>query len=412
LIAKIIQNVRYLNISYSDEAKTCFENYNSELFDFTIPTYFLEGTETKSLAPIYLTYELQPTFLENYLQSIFLMFASLCFVVPVQLLLRKQERNHQDLYHIILKQMNKTAMNFLIIQVYSNLDDIIFYLILDIKSTEFSSAYAVVSLLVGVLFLLTGLAFCCFNYWILFKYQTLKTQEGLLAKFKRRFEMVSTFFQDFKDGSVFQQSFFALLILRSAALMIIIVVFEPPLVQAIVMMSINVIFCLYLVCKRPFGSKLDEITQYFCELSIFAAYTCVLIYSILDHNNTEATSSREALGKSIILSGTILSLGGFVIQVIQILSNIYQGFKFVKNYYGNKQKRIPVSLRVSRMQNRNYEEDNSLQQIHLNKSGSVINQINLEDSRNEIEISEIQENKMIINQRKIRRIKTSKKIGN
>jgi len=378
LIAKVIQNVRYLNISYSQGASAAFENYGSELFDFTIPTYFLEGTKTKSLPEIYEKYNMRPTFLENYLQSMIMMFICLCLFLPARFLLYIQKDIYKKgPYHTFLKLISMTSMNFLIVQVYSNLDDVMFYLILDIESTEFSSLYAVVSLLIGVLFLLVGIAFCCFNYWLLFRYQALKSQqEDGLAKFKKKFEMVATFFQDFKDGSVFQQSFFALLVLRSALIVIIMTLFGPPLIQSIIIMSINVIFGLYLILKRPFESLFNEITQYFCELSVFVAYTCVFIYSLLDYNGIEAASLRKILGKCIILTGTALSLGGSVIQVTQILKNFYQSYKFFKAYLKNKKKKKMTPTRlVSRLTVNNNEVSDG--QAHYNVADDISQQIAL-----------------------------------
>ncbi len=83
LIAKIIQNVRYLNISYPAEALNAFENYGTDLFELPIPEVFYESPETKDLPSQYSRYEISSTFMENYWQTIIMILISLaCFLTP------------------------------------------------------------------------------------------------------------------------------------------------------------------------------------------------------------------------------------------------------------------------------------------------------------------------------------------
>jgi len=70
LIAKIIQNVRYLNISYPQGAQAAFESYGTDLFELPIPDIFYETPETKSLPSQYSKYNLSSTFLENYCKQL------------------------------------------------------------------------------------------------------------------------------------------------------------------------------------------------------------------------------------------------------------------------------------------------------------------------------------------------------
>ncbi len=82
LIAKIIQNVRFLNISYPQEAQTAFESYGTDLFELPIPDIFYETPDTKSLPTQYSTYDISPTFVENYWQTIMtLLIIFLCILL-------------------------------------------------------------------------------------------------------------------------------------------------------------------------------------------------------------------------------------------------------------------------------------------------------------------------------------------
>jgi len=347
LIAKIIQNVRYLNISYPQDAESAFQSYGSDLFGFSIPTSFYQGTEMRNLSSRDTKYDLQSSFLENYLQNIILISGSLGLFVIFKLIqcsccLKKKSRTQP-----VLKAAMKASLNFAAIQVYSGLDDIVFFCILEWSSTKLSSAFAGVSTASAIIFLFLGVSLLCFNYWVLCKYQSIKKSQRALEAFKKRFEVFGTFFEDFKDHDLFQQSFFALFIVRCVAFIMIIALARPPLIQAILMMAINVFFVIYLISKRPFNGLFNEITQYFGELAVFVAYTCVLVFAILDYNLASASGVRGVLGKCIVLSGTVLSLGGFIIQMIQIGLTIYQAVKFCKNNCRRRRREIPLSSLIN-----------------------------------------------------------------
>jgi len=342
LIAKIIQNVRYLNISYPQEALTAFESYGTDLFQVPIPEMFYETPETKPLPIQYSKYDISPTFLENYWQTIMLMFFSFACVLSIkflQYITKSQRKEH--IFQVTLKNIGQTAANFLIIQIYSSLDDVIFFFILDTSSTKVSSPSAGISLGFGTCFLLLGLSLVFLHCWLLGKYQQAKRQ-GILERFKNKFRFLGTLFEDFKDDQMSKQMFFGILILRCVFLVLVIMLLQPPWIQASLLMLANLFFLGYLIHQRPFKSRFDELTQYFCELTVFAAYLSVLILSIFDFQGEELPSARKSLGKCIVLSGIVLCLGGFIIQIIQTSGVIYEIYKFCKQYFSAKKSRAAM----------------------------------------------------------------------
>lgn len=383
LIAKIIQNVRYLNISYPQEALTAFESYGTDLFQLPIPEMFYETPETKSLPTQYSKYDISPTFLENYWQTIMMMLISLaCFLVIkfLQLLTKNQRKEH--IVQVALKNIGQTAANFLVIQMYSSLDDVIFFFLLDTSSTKVSSPSAGISLGFGACFLLLGLALVFFHCWLLGKYQQAKSQ-STLERFKIRFRLLGTLFEDFKDDSMLKQMYFGILILRCVFLVLVIMLLQPPWIQASLLMIANLIFLGYLIRQRPFKNLLDEIAQYFCELTVFAAYLSVLILAIFDFQDEELSSTRNAFGKCIVLAGIVLCLGGFIVQVIQIFGAIYGIYKFCKEYFGGKKSSIPPTLKLKPRQNQLSDENNPKQIKNLSQITSDL----IIQNNNELEIS-------------------------
>jgi len=340
LIAKIIQNVRFLNIDYPEEALNAFKTYGTDLFELPIPKGFYESPETKELSSHYARYDMEPSFLENYWGTFMTILISLaCFLVIKLLQFLTKSQDKESLFQVVLKNIGQTAANYLIIQIYSNLDDVIFFLILDISSTRMSSSSARISLIMGVFFLLFGLSLVIFHCWLLGRYQKEKN-EGSLERFEARYRIFGTLFEDFKDDSAAKQSFFWILIFRCIILVLITMLLQPPWMQAILLMLTNLIFLAYFIYHRPFKSLFDEISQYFCEVTIFAAYLCVLILSILDAQDVTKSSLRNSLGKCIVLAGVILCLGGFIIQMIQTIGAIIFICKFLRNYYSGKDTQV------------------------------------------------------------------------
>ena len=343
LIAKIIQNVRFLNISYPAEVLNAFQNYGTDLFELPIPDILYETPETKDLPSQYSRYGISPTFLENYWQTIMTILISLlCFLAIKLLQYLTKSQNKSNISQVALKNIGQTAANFLIIQIYSNLDDVIFYFLLDASSTKMSSASAGFSMSAAGFFLLLGLSLIFLHCWVLSQYQQAK-REGNLENFQNKFRILGTLYEDFKDDNAVKQSFFGILILRCVFLVLVIMLLQPPWIQASLLMIGNLIFLGYLIYQRPFKSLFDEISQYFCEATIFAAYLSVLVLSVLDYKEDYTSSVREGFGKCIVFAGIVLSLGGFIIQMIQIVGVIIAISKFVRGYYKKKSRVLRAS---------------------------------------------------------------------
>jgi len=365
LLAKIIQNVRFLDIDYPEETLEAFKTYGTDLFELPIPQAFYGSPGTKELHSQYARYDMEPSFLENYWDTIMMMLICLgCFFVIrfVQFLTRTQRKDH--IVQVALKNIGQTFANYFIVQIYSNLDDVTFYLFLDIQSTKLSSPSAGINLAAGILFLLLGLALVFFHCWLLGKYQQAKSQ-GNLERFEAKYRILGTLYEDFKDNSIAKQSFFGILILRCVILVLVITLLQLSLVQAILMMLTNLVFLAYFIYHRPFKSLFDELTQYFCELTIFAAYLSVLILSVLDVNTAEESSLRNGLGKCIVIAGIVLALGGFIVQVIQLIGVIIGIYKFLKGY---NRKKLKVKVSPSPTIDLSQHQQNSGTRVSENSS--------------------------------------------
>ena len=393
LIAKIIQNVRFLNISYPEEALNAFENYGTDLFELPIPELLYETPDTKTLPTQYSRYDINPTFLENFWQTIMTILISFAFFLVIRLIqffTRCQDKNH--IIQVSLKNIGQTAANFLVIQIYSNLDDVIFYFLLDASSTKMSSPSAGISMGAAGFFLIFGLSLVFFHCWVLSKYQQSK-RHHTLEQFRIKYRFIGTLYEDLKDGSATKQCLFGILILRCVFLVLVIMLLQPPWIQASLLMLTNLIFLGYFIHQRPFKSLFDEISQYFCELCVFAAYLSVLVLSILDFKEEGASNLRNGFGKCIVLAGIVLCLGGFILQMIQIFGAIYRIYQFCKEYFKRKSKisvspailKVNQSQKLNRAPQGNHQMDNQELARNLHKTMDSIEKF--PRSNNELELS-------------------------
>jgi len=262
--------------------------------------------------------------------TILIIFFCVLVIKLLQYITKTQRKDH--IIQVALKNTKQTATNFLVIQFYTNLDDVIFFFLLDTSSTKLHSTSASISLNLACCFLILGLDLVFFHCWILGKYQRAKHQ-GSLERFRAKFRILGTLFEEFKDDSATKQSFFGILILRCVFLVLVIMLLQPPWIQASLLMLANLFFLAYLIYQRPFESLFDEITQYFCELTVFAAYLSVLVLLILDYQKDYTSSVRSGFGKCIVIAGIVLCLGGFIAQVIQTVGAIIEIYRFCRNYY-------------------------------------------------------------------------------
>jgi len=240
----------------------------------------------------------------------------------------------------------------------------------------------------AIFFLFLGLALVFFHCWLLGRYQLAKKQ-GRLERFEARYRIFGTLFEDFKDDSAVKQSFFGILILRCVVLVLVIMLLQPPWIQASILMLTNLVFLVYFIYQRPFKSLFDEISQYFCEATIFAAYLGVLVLSMYDYKNDGTSSMRNAFGRCIVLAGIVLALGGFIIQVIQIIGVIIGICRFLRGYYRRAQ--VSVSLTLEESQARNIDGSSQMSENsgilrHRSRTRLVTDQVELDQMQSKSQI--------------------------
>jgi len=186
--------------------------------------------------------------------------------------------------------------------------------------------------------------------WVVYIYLGLKRERTqIFDNFLKKIEIFEVVYKDLKDDGGFKLSFFAIMIIRAmASSLIMVTLYSNPLLQAILLMVINVLMLGILIFKSPFKELYDELAQYFYELIIFIAYLCVLLIVTADKGNKEEFNTRENTGKCIIALNTILLAGTIAFMCIEIYKKITEIYEAWKETQKGSQKEIHQQSETTR----------------------------------------------------------------
>jgi len=242
----------------------------------------------------------------------------------------------------LLQKLLIGSLNFTIVQAYGCLDDILFYLVLDVKTNPFNVFFCWASLLCAVGFIALGCFFILFNIWLVKEYQRLKA-EGLsrndlsaFEAFKERFSYWELFYADFNDANSWSQSFLALLIIRSSLSSLIIAALSGlVLAQTAFLLVLDGASILFLLSKKPFTSLRPALVQYFFEIITLLVHGCTFILSIQRNEENPSESLKSALCTCIIYLNSALvraSIGFLFIEIYKTISDKIKAWKRKKQH--------------------------------------------------------------------------------
>jgi len=350
LVAKIIRNLKYLNVTVSSELQVTFSSWKVSSGFLKAPKSWSLESRSKPLPVVFSRYGLDPVFLINYWKPFILTMVGFVLFVVFKIMEVSLNRGNQQ-NDSIPRKVNLAASNFALTQVYSNLDDVIFYFVLDARSTEFDDAFRGFSLALALVLILAGGIILGFHGYLLQKYQSIKrdkTPTDFLKKFLYKYENVKLIFQDFKDTTIVVQSFLWIHLVRALiSSLIFTTLFEYPLVQVLLLLVLNIGMIAFISMKSPFKDLLGTCSQLFCEIILLLANICMLIMATFDQAGSYPIDAVKSLSTSVIVLNTILLFGSAILMVIAILKDLYVAYQAKKK--PPHQQGIPVNLKNNRV---------------------------------------------------------------
>jgi len=228
----------------------------------------------------------------------------------------------------VTHQLRICVQGLVIIYLYNDFADILFFAILNYRTTKASTGLTVVNMIVSVLFIILTIGALIAQTWLVKKYQTLKAKDrDGFEKLQAKIEGVKVLWKDFKDDSFVQMNALAFIVLHSIVFCLILAtMFEHPLAQVILINILSLAVITYLLWFRPFDEKLELIQTIICEGILFAVNICLLILISLDSDS----NSRESTGRAILVLTMMFNfvpLGFLAVTAISVTKKIYRDFK-------------------------------------------------------------------------------------
>jgi len=352
LVAKILRNIRYMNITVSSELEETFYTWKISSGFISMPDSWNDYSEPEVLPEVFERYNLGSLFLVNYWKSLVMILIGLSLYVIFRLLDIKRLSGKKKIETVskvssALRSLNVFASNFTLTQVYGSLDDIIFFFVLQTRSSDFHIDFGRASFALSIVLVLFGILILGVHILILVRYRRSlrmakdkSSQE--LKKFLEKHENFKMLFQDFKDTNLMKQSFLLIYVGRSIVSNVIITtLFEYSLLQTLLLTSLNILILIYLIICRPFKEKLNAIGQYFCEIILLLVSVSMLAMAIIDNSSSGSEAVVDRFSQLVILMNMTLVIGSLVFMLPSIgktLYTIYKERKAEKKQPKNKEK--------------------------------------------------------------------------
>jgi len=353
LSGKVFSNIKYLNITYSQELREALENWDSNTislgFSIDLPDSMKSNISNDTLPYMFAYYDVSSDFLENFWQN-FIMLLILVFIYTFIRLLLFLALKYQRKYFspAFFNTLRVMAQNFICTQLYGIYGDLILYSCLEWRGFSFTRGLSGLSFAISSLLLIIMIIGFVFHAYLLIKYQRIKKvseqskNDKILEKFEKENEGTKVLFRDFKDETIYQQSF--LLFFTGKDLLISIILttlFDHPLLQSTLLVGLNLAMIYYLLGQKPFRSIMDGGQQLFYEVMAFVVHSSVLIMAIFDEKESSTVfDTRIILGKAIIMINICFNYITLVFILVKLISEGYEAFQAFKVKRALKKKQL------------------------------------------------------------------------
>ena len=314
--------------------------------------------------------DIDAPFIANFWFNLMILGGASCVYVFCTILKRlfAQEKS-QGVFHSSLNKLFAGSQNFLLVQAYGCLDDILFYLVLDAKTNLFSTAFSRTSLFFAIAFTCLGIFLIVLSFLIVKRYQRKKRDLNALEVFIEKNKYLELFYSDFSDADSWSHSFLAFLNIQSILSgLVITTLYQNRFVQTILLTIFDVAIILFLLIKNPIPGLKEKIAQYYFEVLALMVHICTFILSVQHYEENPSYTMKKALSKSIIYMNIALVVGGICFMVFGLFQTISEKVKEYRQNQLQKQKNI-----VHPISEENSDAQASMQPINFTEPHDEIN---------------------------------------
>ena len=354
VMSKLVQAIRYLKLPYQFELRSVLESSNGDIINFNIPERINRKIISKQIEPIFGQNSVDGRFLNNFWGMIIVLAGILGFwllCIVISFFLEKIKRLKGSFICTGLQILSKTALSFLIIQLYGNLGDIIFFSALEMKSMTFKSSLSKLSVFLCIVFVLLGVLILVLHGRFLIRYRYTRKlsqdQSRLLESFVMKHDYLKVLHADFVDSALDKQGFaFILITIDMLVGLMVAVMVSHPLTESVLLVVSSILVCILLAWRRPYREKFDQFANLFLQLCVIIVFVCALLFAFICQKNASVKSHKEEkwhLAMGIISVVIIIKVSSALFMVVKLYGQIKS---LHKSYSQRRRAKIQAVLSI------------------------------------------------------------------
>jgi len=323
LVSKIVQNTRYMDLMVTAELSEIYKTWDTDLIPWEVPDVVSRFDHYDPPNHLFAQYDIGSSFLSNFWSNMMTMSISLGIFLACSLFRTFLQGRREDFCSSIIEKIAAGSLNFTLVQICGCVDDVFFYLVLDLKTNPFQGFFSWASFLIAIAFTVLAIWLLIFNVLLVKRYQRAKTDKMDLEIFRQKNKHWELFYSDFDDADAWSHSFFAFLVIRSTLSSIIITtLYSFPVIQGTLLMILDGAIIGFMVTKRPFTTLRGVFFQYYFELITIIVHICTVILGAQEEDISEAL--KKSLSTCIIYMNMALVTGGIAFMFIEIHETIQE----------------------------------------------------------------------------------------
>ena len=233
-----------------------------------------------------------------------------------------ERRITKGFFDSLVQKILAGSINFIVVQAYGCLDNILFYFVLDVKTNPFNTGFSRTSFAFGIIFVICGGFLMVHSIMIVKKYHRLKHEGNMkndmkdLEVHKKKNKYMEVFYGDFNDADVWSQCFLAFLVLRNnISSLVLTLLYDYPLMQTLFLIILDGAIIIFMLIEKPFTTIRGIFFQYYFETIVLIVHICCLI---LSWNDGPSESLKKGVCGTIIYMNTALVTGALCFMSIEI----------------------------------------------------------------------------------------------
>jgi len=353
IAGRIFFIIKFLNITRSIELEHALQTWKSNFvpidFNFLMPSEMEENIPETPVPRIFEKRQVLASFLLNSWDNLIFILIIIVIFILLQILILSVKKDKYKWLRII-KRIKVSVQNYLITQLYAIYGDLIFYIILELRVIYLGNWTINLSFTIELILLLFIITSFTLHFLLLVKYQKIKKEaqntnnKELLQQFQKDYEGVQMLFIDFKDDSLIHQAFIIYITSRDMLFSLVITtLFGLTLFQVTIFLLLNTSLLIYLILKRPFKERFEEIQQFTFEIIILTVNIIEIIGSTLDNMDSFGSNIQIVLGKLLIILNVGFNICALLFMIFKIV------FSIKSAYQDYKQKKIVKRRIVTRI---------------------------------------------------------------